>query len=179
MGFIFSKILDSLFGPYRYKLCLIGLDNAGKTTLLYKLSLGQVVATQPTIGANVESVTYKNIEFQVWDIGGQESLRQIWNSYYTHTSAIILVVDATDRVRFPLVTYELKKLLALDTVKHAPILIFANKQDLEGAATPADLAVSLGLTTVADRSFHIEGCSATEGSGLEAGLEWLSGCLKH
>ena len=77
----------------------VGLDNAGKTTTLYKLHLGEAVITQPTAGSNVEQIKYKNLQFEVWDLGGQANLRPSWATYYRTTDALIMVVDSTDRAR--------------------------------------------------------------------------------
>jgi GTPase SAR1 family protein len=79
------------------RILILGLDGAGKTTILYRLQAGEVVTTIPTIGFNVETVTYKNLKFQVWDLGGQTSIRPYWRCYYTNTDAIIYVVDSADR----------------------------------------------------------------------------------
>merc|ERR1711907_45124 len=78
---------------------MVGLDAAGKTTILYKLKLGEVVTTIPTIGFNVETVEYKNISFTVWDVGGQDKIRPLWRHYYQNTQGIIFVVDSNDRER--------------------------------------------------------------------------------
>mmetsp|Transcript_88 Transcript_88/g.14 ORF Transcript_88/g.14 Transcript_88/m.14 type:complete len:86 (+) Transcript_88:21-278(+) len=84
MGFVFSKIFNNLFTKEdkETRMLILGLDNAGKTTILYKLHLNEVVQTSPTIGFNIETVTYKNLKFQVWDLGGQTSIRPYWRSYY-------------------------------------------------------------------------------------------------
>ena len=97
MGFVFSKLFHRLFSQDReYKIILVGIHNAGKTTILYKLSLGEVVVTQPTIGSNVEEVTQDNVKLQVWDLGGQENLRSAWDSYYSNTHGVIYVIDSAD-----------------------------------------------------------------------------------
>jgi len=90
MGLILAK-LWSLFGNEEHKICLVGLDNAGKTTILYQFLMNEVVHTSPTIGSNVEEVVWNNIHFVMWDLGGQESLRTAWNTYYSNTEFIILV----------------------------------------------------------------------------------------
>ena len=69
MGLIFSMFFQNLFGPKEVRILILGLDNAGKTTILYRIQADQVIATTPTIGFNVETVQYKNIKFQVWDLG--------------------------------------------------------------------------------------------------------------
>lgn len=84
MGFVLSKLWKKLSGQKDgpIKVCIVGMQNSGKTTILYKLSLGEVIITQPTIGSNVEEVTHQNVKLQVWDIGGQESYRAHWDVYY-------------------------------------------------------------------------------------------------
>jgi len=96
---IFSKVFSSLVGKKDCRILMVGLDAAGKTTILYKLKLGEVVTTIPTIGFNVETVEYKNISFTVWDVGGQDKIRPLWRHYYQNTQGIIFVVDCNDRER--------------------------------------------------------------------------------
>uniref|UniRef100_A0A8C4URM9 ADP ribosylation factor like GTPase 5B n=1 Tax=Falco tinnunculus TaxID=100819 RepID=A0A8C4URM9_FALTI len=88
MGLIFAK-LWSLFGSQEHKVIIVGLDNAGKTTILYQFLMNEVVHTSPTIGSNVEEIVVKNTHFLMWDIGGQESLRSSWNTYYSNTEKSI------------------------------------------------------------------------------------------
>merc|ERR1711971_408418 len=95
MGGLFSYF-KGLLGSREMRILILGLDGAGKTTILYRLQAGEVVTTIPTIGFNVETVTYKNLKFQVWDLGGQTSIRPYWRCYYTNTDAIIYVVDSAD-----------------------------------------------------------------------------------
>merc|ERR1711933_235361 len=97
----------------------VGLDAAGKTTILYKLKLGEVVTTIPTIGFNVETVEYKNISFQVWDIGGQDKIRKLWRHYYLGTHGAIFVVDSSDRDRIEDAREELTKMLSEEEMRDA------------------------------------------------------------
>lgn len=113
-----------------HKICLVGLDNAGKTTILYQFLMNEVVHTSPTIGSNVEEVVWNNIHFIMWDLGGQESLRTAWNTYYSNTEFILLVVDSTDRERLTITKEELHKMLQSDELCKASVLVFANKQVL-------------------------------------------------
>ena len=94
MGFLFSKIIDFFSrSKNNFKIIILGIQNAGKTTILYRLSIGQLVKTTPTIGSNVEEISYNNIKFQAWDLGGQESMRSVWDLYYMNTDGIIYVID--------------------------------------------------------------------------------------
>ena len=103
---------------------MVGLDAAGKTTILYKLKLGEIVTTIPTIGFNVETVEYKNINFTVWDVGGQDKIRPLWRHYFQNTQGLIFVVDSNDRDRAAEARDELHRMLNEDAV----LLVFANKQ---------------------------------------------------
>uniref|UniRef100_A0A2H1X1X1 small monomeric GTPase n=1 Tax=Spodoptera frugiperda TaxID=7108 RepID=A0A2H1X1X1_SPOFR len=110
MGGLFSYF-RGLLGAREMRILILGLDGAGKTTILYKLQVGEVVTTIPTIGFNVEQVTYKNLKFQVWDLGGQTSIRPYWRCYYGNTDAIIYVVDSADRDRIGISKDELVHML--------------------------------------------------------------------
>ena len=85
MGLAFSKLFDKFFGKKEMRILMLGLDAAGKTTILYKLKLGEVVSSVPTIGFNVETLEYKKIKFTVWDVGGQDKIRLLWRHYYQNT----------------------------------------------------------------------------------------------
>merc|ERR1712151_158705 len=99
MGLTFTKLFQRLFAKKEMRILMVGLDAAGKTTILYKLKLGEIVTTIPTIGFNVETVEYKNISFTVWDVGGQDKIRPLWRHYYQNTQGVIFVVDSNDRER--------------------------------------------------------------------------------
>lgn len=107
---------------------MVGLDAAGKTTILYKLKLGEIVTTIPTIGFNVETVEYKNINFTVWDVGGQDKIRPLWRHYFQNTQGLIFVVDSNDRDRAAEARDELHRMLNEDELRDAVLLVFANKQ---------------------------------------------------
>uniref|UniRef100_A0A8C2FJU1 Zgc:77650 n=1 Tax=Cyprinus carpio TaxID=7962 RepID=A0A8C2FJU1_CYPCA len=99
MGLTISSLFGRLFGKKQMRILMVGLDAAGKTTILYKLKLGEIVTTIPTIGFNVETVEYKNICFTVWDVGGQDKIRPLWRHYFQNTQGLIFVVDSNDRER--------------------------------------------------------------------------------
>jgi len=168
-----------MFGDKEARILVLGLDNAGKTTILYRLQVGEVVATIPTIGFNVETVTYKNIKFQVWDLGGQTSIRPYWRCYYPNTQAIIYVVDSSDTERISTSRDEFHAILEEDELKNALILVYANKQDVAGALSEAQVAEGLGLSDIKSRDWSIFKTSAIKGEGLFEGLDWLSNMLKN
>lgn len=172
MGGLISYF-SGLFGTRERRILILGLDGAGKTTILYKLQVGEVVTTIPTIGFNVETVNYKNLKFQVWDLGGQTSIRPYWRCYYSNTDAIIYVVDSVDRDRIGISKQELFSMLEEEELKNVAIVIFANKQDIEGAMTPSEVSNSLGLNCLKHRH-QIFKTSAIKGSGLDEAMEWLT-----
>merc|ERR1711877_95873 len=133
MGMMMSKIWQRMIGKQEMGILMVGLDAAGKTTILYKLKLGEVVTTIPTIGFNVESVEYKNINFTVWDIGGQDKIRKLWRYYYNNTQGLIFVIDSSDRDRIEDAREELTRMMKEDEMHDAALLVFANKQDLPNA----------------------------------------------
>ncbi|KAG4094484.1 ADP-ribosylation factor family-domain-containing protein [Neocallimastix lanati (nom. inval.)] len=173
MGQIFSGLLNRLWGSKEVRILILGLDGAGKTTILYRLQIGEVVTTIPTIGFNVETVNYKNIKFQVWDLGGQTSIRPYWRCYYTNTDAIIYVVDSVDKDRIATSKEELLAMLDEEELKDAALLVFANKQDMEGAMSVMDVSNALGLSLLKNRTWTIFKCSAVTGEGLTEGMDWL------
>jgi small GTP-binding protein len=172
MGYLFSK-LWSLFNQKEHKIIVVGLDNAGKTTILYQFLMNEVVHTSPTIGSNVEEFRWKKQRFLMWDIGGQESLRASWHTYYQNTDFLILVIDSTDRERLHVSKTEMYQMLAHDDLKKAGLLVFANKQDLEGCMSPAEISQQLNLSCIRDHGWHLQSCCALTGEGLYQGLEWI------
>jgi small GTP-binding protein len=175
MGFILSKIIE-FFTKNRnnFKIIILGMQNAGKTTILYRLSLGTLVKTTPTIGSNVEELTYNNVKFQAWDLGGQESTRSVWDVYYMNTDAIVYVIDSQDDEYFEESKSQFHKLLKHPTLKNATILIFANKQDLTRAKNINKLIQDYEFDKIKSHVWHIQPCSALKGEGLITGIKWLS-----
>ena len=150
------------------------MQNAGKTTILYRLSLGQLVKTTPTIGSNMEEINYNNVKFQAWDLGGQESTRSVWDIYYMNTDAFVYVIDSQDDEYYEESKLQFHKLLSNQMLKNTIILIFANKQDKSGAKDVNTLIEDYELDKIKDHIWHIQPCSALKGEGLITGIKWLS-----
>merc|ERR1711935_649741 len=179
MGQSFAKLIGSLFaGKKEMRILMVGLDCAGKTTILYKLKLGEIVTTIPTIGFNVESVEYKNINFTVWDVGGQDKIRPLWRHYFQNTQAIIFVVDSNDQDRISEAREELNRMLNEDELRDALLLVFANKQDLPDALNASEITDRLQLHHLGSRTWFLAATCANSGEGLMEGLDWLSQQLK-
>jgi small GTP-binding protein len=175
MGFLLSKIIE-FFTKSRnnFKIIILGMQNAGKTTILYRLSLGQLVKTTPTIGSNVEELTHNNVQFQAWDLGGQESTRSVWDVYYMSTDAVVYVIDSQDEENFEESKAQFHKVIAHPNLKNTIILIFANKQDLPGAKDVNKLIEDYEFDKIKNHIWKIQSCSALKGEGLISGIKWLS-----
>ncbi|KAK0416740.1 hypothetical protein QR680_012655 [Steinernema hermaphroditum] len=174
MGMLMTKLWKLWWSNKEHKVIIVGLDNAGKTTILYQFLTGEVVHTSPTIGSNVEEVVWRNIHFLMWDIGGQESLRTSWSSYYSHTQFLIVVIDSTDRARLGTMKQQFYSMLTREDLTKAAVLIFANKQDVDGAMTAAEISEELNLTSIKSHRWQIQPCCALSGEGVEKGLEWIA-----
>merc|ERR1711965_10589 len=176
-GLAFTKLWQRMLGKREMRILMVGLDAAGKTTILYKLKLGEVVTTIPTIGFNVETVEYKNISFTVWDVGGQDKIRPLWRHYYQNTQGIIFVVDSNDRERVGEAKDELNRMLSEDELRDGVLLVLSNKSDLPQAMSAAETADKLGLHSLRNRKWYIQATCATNGEGLCEGPDWLSNTI--
>merc|ERR1712113_437929 len=137
-------IWQRMIGKQEMRILMVGLDAAGKTTILYKLKLGEVVTTIPTIGFNVETGEYKNLSFTVWDVGGQDKIRPLWRHYYQGTSGLIYVIDSNDRDRGEDAKVKFPKMLNEDEMRDAVLLVFASKKDLPNAVIASEVTERLG-----------------------------------
>ncbi|KAG5446777.1 ADP-ribosylation factor protein 3 [Clonorchis sinensis] len=155
------------------RILLLGLDNAGKTTILKYLASEDITQTTPTQGFNIKSVHSQGFKLNVWDIGGQRKIRPYWRNYFENTDVLIYVIDSADRKRFEETGEELSELLAEDKLTGVPFIVFANKQDLLNAETADKISDGLGLLTIRDRPWQIQGCSALTGTGIKEGMEWV------
>ncbi|KAM3864234.1 putative ADP-ribosylation factor-like protein 5C [Diretmus argenteus] len=173
MGLLFAKLM-AVFVNREHKVIIVGLDNAGKTTILYQFLTKEAVHTSPTIGSNVEEISVCKTRFMVWDIGGQENFRASWYSYFCHTEIVILVVDSTDRERLTLTKEELHRMLAHEDLQNAAVLVLANKQDVKGSMTVAEISQFLTLNCITAQSWHIQACCALTGEGLPDSLNWMN-----
>lgn len=161
---------------------VLGLDSAGKTSLLYRLKLREFVETIPTKGFNMERIkvsmsagSSRTTTFQVWDVGGHEKLRPLWKSYTRRTDGIVFVVDSGEVERLEEARAELQMVCRVPENQGVPVLVLANKQDLPHALSVAELEKTLGLKDLSSSStaIHMQGCSAVDGLGLQTGLERL------
>eukprot|EP00817_Percolomonadidae_sp_ATCC50343_P006287 CAMPEP_0117432798 /NCGR_PEP_ID=MMETSP0758-20121206/12232_1 /TAXON_ID=63605 /ORGANISM="Percolomonas cosmopolitus, Strain AE-1 (ATCC 50343)" /LENGTH=161 /DNA_ID=CAMNT_0005222967 /DNA_START=72 /DNA_END=557 /DNA_ORIENTATION=+ len=152
---------------------MIGLDAAGKTSLLYKLKLGEEVDTMPTIGFNVETISYGKVTFSMWDVGGQGRIRRLWRHYFQGCDAVLWVIDAADPERLEESKKELEIVMNNPLLEKATLLVYANKQDLPNAMSANDIVKGLGLGKYKHRDWFVQPCIAPSGSGVFDGLDWL------
>lgn len=180
MGSSVGKISSYFSKKQQTRILVLGLDAAGKTTILYKLKLGEVVTTIPTIGFNVETVTFGKLDLVVWDVGGRDKIRALWRHYYENTSGIVFVVDSNDCERMTEACDQLHQMVNEEELKTLPILIFANKQDLPNALGVDQIKEKLNLSKFDDvkRKWHLQSCIATSGDGISEGFQWLANALK-
>ncbi|XP_071948226.1 ADP-ribosylation factor-like protein 3 [Antedon mediterranea] len=155
------------------KVLLLGLDNAGKTTILKALAGEDYTKITPTQGFNVKSVSTSKWKLNVWDIGGQRNIRPYWKNYFESINVLIYVVDSTDRARMEEAGLALNELIEEEEkLAGVPVLVFANKQDLALAKTAAEVSSDLLLSNIRDRKWQIQPCSAHTQEGLDLGMTW-------
>ncbi|KAK5874701.1 hypothetical protein CesoFtcFv8_027277 [Champsocephalus esox] len=147
---------------------LMGLDSAGKSTLLARLLTGQVMDTSPTIGFNVGTLDLdKKTSLTIWDVGGQKSMRANWRFYLEDCRALIFVVDSSDPARLPEAQKVLKKVLSEEILRDVPLMVLANKKDRPNSMTIREVSRQLDLAQYRDRLWEIQACSAVQGLGLQ------------
>ncbi|XP_072295389.1 ADP ribosylation factor like GTPase 3, like 1 [Eucyclogobius newberryi] len=169
------SVIEKLRGTteQEVRIVLLGLDNAGKTTLLKSLASEDVSTITPTQGFNIKSVASHGMKLNVWDIGGQRKIRAFWKKYLDNTDLLIYVIDSADKKRFEETGLELSELIDEENLKGVPVLIFANKQDLATASPASEIAEGLNLHTYRDREWQIQACSAVSGEGVQDGMNWI------
>ncbi|OXV08610.1 hypothetical protein Egran_03624 [Elaphomyces granulatus] len=159
MGGSLSRLLSLIWTKKEIRILILGLDNAGKTTLLYRLK-----ARSFPLGKMAEEKI---------DLGGQTSIRPYWRCYYANTAAVVFVIDSTDLDRLGIAADELSAMLNEEELRDAALLVFANKQDQPGAKGAGEISEALKLGELRDRNWSIVACSAIDGKGINEGMDWL------
>ena len=168
------SFLQRLFRQKKqFKIAVVGLDSAGKTTMLNFLRFEKSIETLPTIGVNVEVLQRQNVNLSIFDLGGQMHFRNLWGTLMKGASAIIFVVDSSDRARTEEAKNELWNVLLDPQFPDAPVLIVANKQDKEGAMSVKEIVHAFNLDQMGSRSWHIQPTVATTGQGVEEAILWV------
>ena len=163
------------FSHREARILMVGLDAAGKTTILYKLKLNETVSTIPTIGFNVETVSpCKGLTFTVWDVGGQEKIRPLWRHYFQNIQGLIYVVDSSDLERINEARRELFAVLDSPEMEGVPVVVIGNKQDLSRALRSHELAQQLALLQHKANPWHVQEACAKNGEGIYEAMRKLS-----
>ncbi|TLS30870.1 hypothetical protein PpBr36_03697, partial [Pyricularia pennisetigena] len=155
------------------RILMLGLDNAGKTTIVKKIMDEDVNTVSPTLGFIIKTIDYEGYKLNIWDVGGQKTLRSYWRNYFEKTDALIWVVDATDRLRVEDCRVELHGLLQEERLSGASLLVFANKTDVNGCMQKDEILERLQLKEIRTHRWSILECSAMTGNNLKEGLAWV------
>lgn len=159
------------------RLLILGLDNAGKTTIVRRLCGKPIDTIEPTLGFDIVTLTHSNYNLNLWDVGGQSSIRSYWRNYFeTSVDGLIWVVDSTDTMRLQQCRQHLEQLLQEEKLAGATLLVFANKQDMASALSADEIVQTLKLQESAyakKRHWNIVACSAVSGDGLVDGIDWM------
>lgn len=170
---LLTALTDMFYTTPEARVLMLGLDAAGKTTISEKLKFDECRDTLPTIGFNVQNFKFNKVNINLWDIGGQSKIRNLWRHYYQGTDVLIFVVDSSDRKRLQLARRELMATLSASELDDVDVLVLANKQDL-GVMSVEEVIEGMGLRELVGRNWYCQGCSGTTGSGLFEGFSWLS-----
>lgn len=184
LNWILSSLWQSLgFSGKTGRLLVLGLDNAGKTTLLQVLQNGAIRTVPPTDRPQTNEIYIAGVNFTAWDMGGHEAVRYLWQDYYhnddsddTMISAICFVVDAADSERLEEAAYELDALVHEKSLKNVPIAILLNKTDLPEAISNQDIVKRMELDTFFQEHERMQyfRISVLEQTGFQPAFRWIS-----
>lgn len=170
MGNLFARLFSK---SKKLELCLVGLENSGKTTLLNVLSVGAPIDTLPTVGLNVKMVKKQGTTLKVWDLGGQERFRPEWGRYTQGCDCILFCVDANDFNRVKLAKHELHKLLSDSSLNGLALLICLNKMDLDPHMSKEECVRDLDLSAVTENPWLVIPISALKQTNINDVTDWL------
>ncbi|KAH1223654.1 ADP-ribosylation factor-like protein 8a [Glycine max] len=200
----FLNWLRSLFFKQEMELSLIGLQNAGKTSLVNVVATGGYSEDMiPTVGFNMRKVTKGNVTIKLWDLGGQPRFRSMWERYCRAVSAIVkevsrlqlleslsrldypskvscadhsYVVDAADPDNLSISRSELHDLLSKPSLGGIPLLVLGNKIDKAGALSKQALTDQMDLKSITDREVCCFMISCKNSTNIDSVIDWL---VKH
>ena len=177
-----AKLCSLFKSKKKARILMFGLDGAGKTSILYQLKFSDLIKTTQTIGFNIETIKYKDLYIDIWDIGGFSIFPNnediiLFKHYYENTDGIIYVIDCSDKKRFGKANKGLLEIIKDEKLKNLPLLIFGNKQDLNEAISPNELTKYLEYEKIINNKWLIQGSSALNGKGIKEGFDWLTNSL--
>ena len=177
------SLLELLKGYNKLKpepnILILGLDNAGKTTLLKYLTNEDNKNTKPTPYVNAKSIQCGGIKLNVYDLGGQKAIREYWQYYYEKIDALIYVVDASDEERIGECNDSFQKILKEEKLANVPVLAYGNKADLQNCLEPDEIIEKLEMNNITGRDWSLYACSALKGTGVKDGIKWILGKLSQ
>jgi len=155
------------------RVLFLGLDNAGKSSVIKSFKGESINELSPTLGFEIRTIEIQGYRVNCWDVGGQSTIRAYWRNYFETTDGVVWVVDSADRNRMMDCKKELDSILQQERLAGASLLIFANKQDIQGALTANEIATILDLNSITKRHWSIVPCSAQNRTGIVDGFEWI------
>ena len=155
------------------RILILGLDNAGKTTIIKRFNSEDVNSISPTVGFNIKTLFFKGFTLCIWDIGGQKSIRTYWRNFFEKTDGLIWVIDSSDVERLENCKNELHDMLKQEKLRGASLLIFYNKSDIKGSVSLEEISSFLELEKIHSRNWAIMPSSGISGSGLKQGITWI------
>ncbi|KAK2889662.1 hypothetical protein Q8A67_015037 [Cirrhinus molitorella] len=186
---LLSGLYKYMFQKDEYCVLILGLDNAGKTTFLeqtktkfsknYKgMNLSKITTT---VGLNIGTIDVGKARLMFWDLGGQEELQSLWDKYYAESHGVIYVIDSTDEERLGESKNAFEKMISSDTLEGVPLLVLANKQDVENCLSVPDIKTAFSdcAPKIGKRDCLVQPCSALSGEGVNDGIEWMVKCRCH
>jgi small GTP-binding protein len=151
----------------------VGIDNAGKTTIIDIFAKQKLTRTIPTVGINLEHLEFAEIKFDVLDMGGQRNFRLLWIDYLNTVDIVLYVIDASDHERLDETLREFQKMLVLTEEANIPILVLVNKIDLDNTMSAIDIGYKLAaIPEIANRDYNIIETSAITTKGLVEMFKW-------
>lgn len=173
-----ESVFQPVIGEQEMGIVIVGVDTAGKTTVLQQLGLGDISDAMPVAGFNYKTVTHKNLTFSSFKLMGEENLKPLWEHFYETAKGIVFVVDCNDRDSIDLVRSEIETVVNNPLLSGVPVLVMANKQDLPTAMPVAEVSEKLNLATVTSGPWYIQSTTASSGGGLADGFSWLVNTMK-
>ena len=165
--------MGCLFGKKEFRIILLGLNGAGKKTIISKLKRTTFKSNPKYVGHILEYCNYKNLNIILWETYGQYKLRALWKHFYQNTAGVIFVVDSNDKESIEDAAIELQKALNEEELKDCCILVMANKEDINSALSKDEVTEKLGMENLQGKKWLVESTSAITGKGLQEGLDWI------